>query len=250
MNGPTTMTAAVLVIGDEILSGRTKDRNLGYIAEYLARIGVDVREARVVPDVEDEIVAAVDALRARYDYVVTTGGIGPTHDDITADAVARAFGVPIGEDPRALGDHDGALSARRPDRRAAADGAHSRRRRAHRKPDLESARISHRQRHRARRRALGHAGDARFRRQDDEDRRGDAGRDDRGGKRPEGLYGEALGAIAAAHPDVSIGSYPSFKDGRFNNQIVVRGKDEEAVAAARRAVEEMLAALSGDAAAR
>ena len=95
------VTAAVLVIGDEILSGRTKDRNLGYIAEYLAKIGVDVQEARVVPDVEDDIVAAINALRARYDYLVTTGGIGgPTHDDITADAVGRAFGVPVGEDPR------------------------------------------------------------------------------------------------------------------------------------------------------
>ena len=102
MNTLTTVTAAVLVIGDEILSGRTKDRNLGYIAEYLAKVGVDVREARVVPDVEGEIVAALDALRARYDYVLTTGGIGPTHDDITADAVARAFGVPIGEDPRVI----------------------------------------------------------------------------------------------------------------------------------------------------
>ena len=85
MSKSTTVTAAVLVIGDEILSGRTKDRNLGYIAEYLAKIGVDVREARVVPDIEDEIVAALNALRVRYDYVVTTGGIGPTHDDITAD---------------------------------------------------------------------------------------------------------------------------------------------------------------------
>ena len=92
----------MLVIGDEILSGRTKDRNIGYIAEYLANIGVDLREARVVPDVEDEIVAALNALRARYDYVFTTGGIGPTHDDITADAVAKAFGVAIDEDPRAL----------------------------------------------------------------------------------------------------------------------------------------------------
>src|SRR5271154_2730949 len=99
MDKSTTVTAAVLVIGDEILSGRTKDRNLGYIAEYLARIGVDVREARVVPDVEDEIVAALNALRARYDYVITTGGIGPTHDDITADAVAEAFGVRLHEDP-------------------------------------------------------------------------------------------------------------------------------------------------------
>ena len=96
------VTAAILVIGDEILSGRTKDKNVGYIAEYLARAGVDVREARVVPDVEAEIVAALNALRARYDYVFTTGGIGPTHDDITADCVAKAFGVGIGEDPRAL----------------------------------------------------------------------------------------------------------------------------------------------------
>jgi molybdenum cofactor synthesis domain-containing protein len=102
MTTPTTVTAAVLVIGDEILSGRTKDRNLGYIAEYLAKIGVDVREARVVPDVEEEIVAALNAMRSRYDYVVTTGGIGPTHDDITADAIAKAFGVSIAVDPRAV----------------------------------------------------------------------------------------------------------------------------------------------------
>src|ERR1700761_3327794 len=97
-----TVTAAILVIGDEILSGRTKDRNIGYLAEYLANLGIDVREARVVPDVEDEIVAALDALRARYTYVFTTGGIGPTHDDITADAVAKAFGVTIDEDPRVI----------------------------------------------------------------------------------------------------------------------------------------------------
>src|SRR5579885_3647581 len=96
------ITAAILVIGDEILSGRTKDRNIGYIAEYLTNMGVELREARIVPDLEEEIVAALNALRARYTYVFTTGGIGPTHDDITADAVAKAFGVPIGEDPRAV----------------------------------------------------------------------------------------------------------------------------------------------------
>ena len=145
MDTPTTVTAAVLVIGDEILSGRTKDRNLGYIAEYLAKIGVDVREARVVPDVEDEIVAALDALRARYDYVLTTGGIGPTHDDITADAVARAFGVAIDEDPRVIADHARALRARRPHAGAPAHGAHPGRRRADRKSDLDRAGLSHRQ---------------------------------------------------------------------------------------------------------
>ncbi len=97
-----SITAALLVIGDEILSGRTKDKNIGYIAEYLTGIGVDLSEVRIVPDVEAEIVAAVNALRTRYTYLFTTGGIGPTHDDITADAVAKAFGVAIDIDPRAV----------------------------------------------------------------------------------------------------------------------------------------------------
>ncbi len=95
-------TAAVLLIGDEILSGRTKDKNLGFIADYLVGLGIDLKEARCVADDEDDIVAAVNALRTRYTYVFTTGGIGPTHDDITADAVAKAFGVPIEHDPRAV----------------------------------------------------------------------------------------------------------------------------------------------------
>jgi molybdenum cofactor synthesis domain-containing protein len=96
------VTAAVLLIGDELLSGRTKDKNSGYIAEYLTNIGIELREVRIVPDVTAEIVAALNALRARYTYVFTTGGIGPTHDDITADAVAEAFGVTIDHDPRAV----------------------------------------------------------------------------------------------------------------------------------------------------
>src|SRR5215208_5542895 len=100
--GQGTVTAALLVIGDEILSGRTKDKNIGYIAEYLTAIGIDLKEVRVVADEEDEIVAALNALRNRYTYVFTTGGIGPTHDDITADAVAKAFGVSIDVDERAV----------------------------------------------------------------------------------------------------------------------------------------------------
>jgi molybdenum cofactor synthesis domain-containing protein len=96
------VTAAVLVIGDEILSGRTKDKNIGYIAEYLTGIGIDLKEVRIVPDEELEIIAAVNALRARYTYLFTTGGIGPTHDDITADCVAKAFGVPLEYHPRAV----------------------------------------------------------------------------------------------------------------------------------------------------
>lgn len=100
--GEDTVTAALLVIGDEILSGRTKDRNIGFIAEYLTNLGIALEEVRIVADEEGRIVEALDALRARYTYVFTTGGIGPTHDDITADSVARAFGVPIDVDERAV----------------------------------------------------------------------------------------------------------------------------------------------------
>lgn len=96
------VTAGLLVIGDEILSGRTKDRNIGTIADRLTAIGIALREVRVVADVEAAIVEAVNALRTRYTYVFTTGGIGPTHDDITADSIAKAFGVGIAVDPRAV----------------------------------------------------------------------------------------------------------------------------------------------------
>ena len=96
------VTACVVLIGDEVLSGRTRDANLGYIAKHLNQIGVQVREARVIPDIEDVIVATINEVRARYDYVFTTGGIGPTHDDITADAIAKAFGVNIGHHPEAM----------------------------------------------------------------------------------------------------------------------------------------------------
>ena len=82
---PKSITAALLVIGDEILSGRTKDKNIGYIADYLTAVGIELREVRIVPDVETEIIAAVNAMRGRYTYLFTTGGIGPTYDDITSD---------------------------------------------------------------------------------------------------------------------------------------------------------------------
>lgn len=100
----TIVTAAVLLIGDELLSGRTQDTNLQTIAQFLTPLGVQVRETRVVADVPEEIAAAVNALRARYDYVFTTGGIGPTHDDKTADSIAMAFGVGIDvrDDARAI----------------------------------------------------------------------------------------------------------------------------------------------------
>src|SRR6201746_770464 len=96
------ITTGILVIGDEILSGRTKDKNIGFIAEYLTNIGIDLKEVRVVSDEEPEIIAALNALRHRYTYVFTTGGIGPTHDDITAASVAKAFGVGIDHHPEVV----------------------------------------------------------------------------------------------------------------------------------------------------
>ena len=100
--GKDIVTAALLVIGDEILSGRTKDKNIGFLADHLTAIGIQLKEVRVVPDEEDKIITGLNALRGAHDYVFTTGGIGPTHDDITADAIAKAFGVGIGVDPRAV----------------------------------------------------------------------------------------------------------------------------------------------------
>jgi molybdenum cofactor synthesis domain-containing protein len=104
MSASANPTAGLLVIGDEILSGRTKDVNIGATADFCTDLAIDLMEVRVVSDVEDDIIAAVRALSERYTYVFTTGGIGPTHDDITADAVAKAFGValPINEEARAM----------------------------------------------------------------------------------------------------------------------------------------------------
>jgi molybdenum cofactor synthesis domain-containing protein len=106
------VTAALLVIGDEILSGRTKDKNIGFIADHLTAIGIQLKEVRVVPDEEPRIIEAVNALRTRYDYLFTTGGIGPTHDDITADCIAKALGVTIDVDPRAVAIMKPAYEAR------------------------------------------------------------------------------------------------------------------------------------------
>jgi len=231
-SNPDIITAAVLVIGDEILSGRTKDKNIGYIADYLGQIGIDLREVRIVPDVEDDIVEAVNALRHRYAYVFTTGGIGPTHDDITADAVAKAFGVPIVEDPRAI-----ALLLER----IKPEDLNAARRRMARIPqggELVENKIS-----KAPGFMIGNvvvmAGVPSIMQAMLD---GVAPRLKTGAKMlvesveagnlPEGLYAADLADIAERHAGVSIGSYPAFVDGRFRNQIVLRSKDEAALAAA------------------
>ncbi len=106
MSAPTSpasvVTAAMLAIGDELLSGRTKDKNIGHLADVMTMSGIDLKEVRIVADEEEDIVEALNALRKRYDYVFTSGGIGPTHDDITADAVSAAFGLPCEHDAEAM----------------------------------------------------------------------------------------------------------------------------------------------------
>ena len=235
-----TVTAALLVIGDEILSGRTKDKNIGYIAEYLTNIGVELKEVRVVADEESEIVAALDALRHRYTYVFTTGGIGPTHDDITADCVAKAFGVSIDVDPRAR-----ALLLTR----IAEKDMNEARLRMARIPagaDLILNKVSAAPGFRIGNVHVFAGVPAIMQAMLDE-----VAPTLKTGQRVlsesvradlrEGDIGSELGAIAKQHPDVTIGSYPFFDEKRGpNTNVVIRARNADRLAAAKGAVEEML----------
>ncbi|WP_414473838.1 competence/damage-inducible protein A [Microvirga sp. M2] len=241
-----SVTAALLIIGDEILTGRTKDKNTGYIAEYLTGIGIDLREVRIVPDVEEEIVSAVNALRDRYTYLFTTGGIGPTHDDITADSMARAFGVGIGHDPRAVAMLQeryapGELNEARMRMARIPEGADLIENPISKAPGFRIGNVYVMAGVPAIMQAMLDIVAPTL----------------RAGARmiietieaeglAEGLYAEGLSRIAAAHPGLSIGSYPSFSAGGFRNQIVVRGKEAAAVASAAAAIHDLLGRLKGD----
>jgi molybdenum cofactor synthesis domain-containing protein len=239
----TNITAALLVIGDEILSGRTKDKNIGYIAEYLTNIGIDLKEVRVVPDEMDEIVAAANALRTRYSYLFTTGGIGPTHDDITADAIATALGVELYEDQRII---DLMLERLKPE-----DMNESRRRMARIPRGAEHVanpvskvpgfRIEN---------VIVMAGVPSIMQAMLDDVAPKLSTGERMVSQtidavgiPEGTYAAPLGEIAKAHDKVIIGSYPQFGEGRFRNQIVVRSKEAAALSAAVAAIDAMLKKL-------
>ena len=230
------VTAGVLVIGDEILSGRTKDKNIGFIAEYLTNIGIDLKEVRIVADDEADIVAAVNALRARYTYVFTTGGIGPTHDDITADSVAKALDVSIDYHPEVV--------ARFKERYQKPGELNEARLRMARIPQgaepIQSATIL------APGFRIGNVivmammdivaptlrvGDRML----SESVRGNC---------REGDIGTPLREIANAHPDTAIGSYPFLDENRTpNTSIVVRSRDQASLTTAMDAVKAMLATL-------
>jgi molybdenum cofactor synthesis domain-containing protein len=239
-SAPEIITAAVLVIGDEILSGRTKDKNIGYIAEYLTAIGIDLKEVRVVADDESAIVEALNTLRDRYTYVFTTGGIGPTHDDITADCVAKAFGVGIDHDPRAvalLRARFGAADLNEARMRMARipDGADLIPNKVSTAPGFRIGNVFVMAGVPAIMQTMLDAAAATLRtgtKMLSESVRADA---------REGDIGGPLGNVAKAHPGTSIGSYPFFDPERGpNTNIVVRSRDAQSLAAAKAAVEAML----------
>ncbi|MEM0942303.1 MAG: molybdopterin-binding protein [Pseudomonadota bacterium] len=237
-------TAAMLVIGDEILSGRTRDANAHHLAGVLTEIGISLREIRVVADVASEIVAAINEMRGRVDYLFTSGGIGPTHDDITADCVAEAFGAPI--DIRA--DARAILEAY-----YGADGLNEARLRMARIP--EGARLIENPLSQAPGFVLGNvhvmAGVPAIFAVMLEGVRPEL----KGGPPlrahsfrvpvPEGDMAATLGALQEAHPGVAIGCYPFYRGG-MGATVILRATDGEVLEAAAEAARTALSALTSD----
>ncbi len=242
MSGSEIITAALLVIGDEILSGRTKDKNIGTVADHLTEIGIALKEVRVVGDDEAEIVAAVNALRARYTYVFTTGGIGPTHDDITADSMGVAFSVAVEEHPQALAIMAEAYAKRglpfTPARRRMARtpvGAELILNSVSAAPGFRMGNV------------IVMAGVPDIMKA----MLPDATCHLRTGPRmnsvsivlarPEAEIAELFAAHQKVYPDVVMGSYPTFNDGRYRTELVLRCTDTDRLAAARAGLESLLA---------
>ena len=233
------VTAAILIIGDEILSGRTQDTNLRDIAKYFGAHGVDIAEARVVGDIEAEIVATLNHLRERYDYVVTTGGIGPTHDDITADCVAMAFGVKLHEHPEILAmmtaRWQGELTPARRRMSRVPQGGTLVKNPVNGPPGFQIGNV------------FVLAGVPQIMRGMLED----IGHRLKGGAvvisksiridgTGEGVLAAPLEAVAKAHPTMSLGSYPFFGPDGYGSSLVIRGRDRSEVDAV---VVELTAAL-------
>ncbi|MGG7519689.1 competence/damage-inducible protein A [Allorhizobium undicola] len=245
MSNSEIVTAAMLAIGDELLSGRTKDKNVGHLAEVLTLAGIDLKEVRIVSDDEEAIVEALNALRSRYDYVFTSGGIGPTHDDITADSVSRAFGMPCVHDEKAM-ELLGAMYARRN-----MEFTEARQRMARMPkgathiPNAVSTAPGFQVENvyvmagvpqvfqamlevviktlPAGKRILSRAIACPF---------------------GEGDIGTPLGEVQKAHPETSIGSYPRYDEMKgFHVELVVRARDEAVLNAAAADVERMIASL-------
>ena len=240
----SVVTAAMLAIGDELLSGRTKDKNIGHLADVLTMSGIDLKEVRIVADEEEQIVEALNALRGRYDYVFTSGGIGPTHDDITADAVSAAFGLPCEHDAEALrllGDMYRVremefTEARKRMARMPRGAAHIANPVSVAPgfvignvyvmagvPQVFQAMVDNvLPLLRSGSKMLSRAIPCPY---------------------GEGDIGTLLSAVQKAHPETSIGSYPKYDGQRFSTEIVVRARDAAVLDAAAAAVSEMIAGI-------
>lgn len=244
MSDTPIVTAAMVVIGDEILSGRTKDKNVGFVADYLTALGIDLNEVRIVADDESAIVKAVNDLRHSHDYVFTSGGIGPTHDDITAESISKAFGVACTHHPQAMKD----MAAYYAEREMEFTEARQRMARTPEGAELIDNPISRAPGIRmdnvyimagvpkimqammdaiaptlkSGQKMLSSAVDCPF---------------------GEGTVGGPLAQIQEAHGETMIGSYPRYDDGRYTTQIVVRGRDQSRIDAAVRDVEDLLKRL-------
>lgn len=239
-----TPTAAVLIIGNEVLSGRTRDANLGWLGERLGRLGIPIIEARVVRDDEAAVIAALDALRATYTYVFTTGGIGPTHDDITSACVAKAFGVPLVRHPDALAalqKHyaDADMTPGRLKMTDVPEGATLITNPVSSAPGFRIGNV------------FVLAGVPRIMQA-----MVDGIAHDLVGGPPvlsgsvtarigEGVLAGPLGEIQASYPDVELGSYPYFRFGQFGVSVVARGTDQAAIDAALAAVAHAMEDLGG-----
>ncbi len=245
MSQTERVTAAILVIGDEILSGRTQDTNTAYIAKFLGALGIDLCEARVVPDIREEIVTALNALRGRYTYVFTTGGIGPTHDDITFESVAAAFGVGCYHHPEAMAAmaaryKPGEFNEARKRMAFIPVGAELVRNSVSTAPGVHIGNVfvmagvpmimramMDAIEPRLKRGAVVHAATVQS-------------------KIPEGRIAEGLGRIQSDHKDVAIGSYPFYREDGSGVQLVARGRDPAEVETAARAIEELLRELGAE----
>lgn len=246
---PRVRGAAILVIGDEILSGRTQDTNTSYIARWLGALGIPVREARVVADVEEEIVAAVWALSSRYDYVFSTGGIGPTHDDITADCMAKAFTVGIDYHPTV----HAAMAARYATMNVPGGFNEARQRMARIPfgatlignklsgapgfqignvfvmagiPAVMQAMLEDVRHRLAAGKALSSVSVSVF--------------------LGEGTIAAGLTALQKQYPDVPLGSYPFSREGKFGTALVARGNDPDKLAEVREALISVIRAAGGE----
>jgi molybdenum cofactor synthesis domain-containing protein len=245
MTTETIVTACVLIICNEILSGRTQDTNLAYIATGLNSVGVTLKEARVIADIPEAIIGTVNEVRAAFDYVFTTGGIGPTHDDITSECIAKAFGVPWTLHPEAhqiFLDHykPGELNEARLRMAHTPEGASLIKNAVSRAPGFRMGNVFVMA-------GIPRVMQAMF----------DAVKHDLKGGRPmlsrsvschlaEGIIAKGLGEIQRRFADLDIGSYPFYRRGEFGTTLVLRGRDSDRLAAGTAEVVTLVRSLGGD----